>query len=377
MKVLHCYKVYRPDVDGGIPFVIAALCKLSDDGIENKVLVARQFGIGKRYRQHGVPVEAVTSFGTLFSTPLAPSYPLALLRSAADCDVIVHHAPFPLTDLVALRLPDAVSLIIYWHADILGRPLLKSLVAPSIDRALRRADAIVVSDVSVIDSSPALHPFRDKCVVVPYGIKLATWTDCSASEQAQAEQLRHRYPRLILGIGRLVPYKGFDVLLRSMAGLDAQLVLIGDGPLRHELMQCAEELGIADRVTFAGRIPTSTIKSFLHAAQALAFPSVTSAEAFGIVQLEAMAVGLPVVNTALPTAVPLVARHDQEALTVPIGDAGALAAALRRILDEPLLAERLGNAGRRRANEEYSQERFLSRIKAVYDSARRARRAKQ
>ncbi|ABE63554.1 glycosyl transferase, group 1 [Nitrobacter hamburgensis X14] len=367
MKILHSYKVYRPDIDGGIPFVIAALSRLVDNDVTNGILVARRVGKARRYVIDDVPVEALSSLGTIFSTPIAPAFPLVLLRRSSAVDIVVHHAPFPLADMVSSFLPDDVALIVYWHADIVGHSWLKTLMTPVIKRTLRRANRIVVSDRTIVDNSPLLSPFADKCVVVPYGVDVDFWNTPSAMERNTALRLRDQYPRMVLTIGRLVPYKGLDVLLRAMQELDAQLIIIGEGPLEMDLKRTASDTGLTARVTFAGRLARSDMKTYLHAARVLAFPSVTSAEAFGIVQLEAMAAGLPIVNTALTTAVPHIARHEKESLTVPHHDSHALAAAIRRILDEPTLAGRLGEAGHLRARTEYSNDRFLSRMKVVYD----------
>jgi len=366
LRVLHSYKVYRPEVDGGIPFVIATLTRPDADGGEDRILVARLKGRSKRYAVDGVPVEAVASFGTLFSTPLAPSFPFALRHAARSCDIVVHHAPFPLADLALATLPADVPLIVYWHADIVGFPVLKKLLAPVIVRTLRRADRIIVADRTTIAGSALLRPFADKCAVVPYGIDVDQFAVLSDLEQASAQALRAQSPRMILAIGRLVPYKGFGVLLESLKDLDAEAVIIGEGPLESELRTKAADLGIAGRVRFAGRLSSSEMKAHLHAARVLAFPSVTTAEAFGIVQLEAMAAGLPIVNTSLGTAVPYIARHDHEALTVTPDQPRPLADALRRILDEPALAERLGRSGQSRARAEYSQQTFVSRVRSLY-----------
>lgn len=373
MKVLHSYKVYRPDVDGGIPFVIATLTGPHAAGLDNRILVARKKGMSKNYRVEGIPVDAVGSLGTVFSTPLAPTFPFALIDHAKSSDIVVHHAPFPLADLAISWFPNSAALIVYWHADIIGFRLLKTLVMPAILNSLRRADRIVVADQSTIAGSPVLHAFADKCMVIPYGIDTHRWSACSEQEQAASRLLRQQHPRMILAIGRLVPYKGFDVLLRALKEVDGHAILIGEGPLDVELRSMAETLGVADRVTFAGRLSDSAMKAHLHAARVLAFPSVTTAEAFGIVQLEAMAAGLPIVNTLLASAVPQIARHELEGLTVPPHDAPALAAALRRILDDPTLADRLGRAGQVRARTEYSEETYVSRIRCVYDDVLRTR----
>jgi rhamnosyl/mannosyltransferase len=366
LRILHSYKVYRPDIDGGIPFAIAALSRPAD-GLENRILVARRRGKGRRYLWDGVSVEGVSCFGTFFSTPLAPAYPLTLLRRVRSADILVHHAPFPLVDAISNFLPDDLALIVYWHADIVGYAWLKSLVTPAIERTLQRANRIVVSDRSVLENSPVLTSFAEKCAIAPYGIDVDFWSMPNAAERSTASRLRQSCPRMILTIGRIVSYKGLDILFHAMKELDAGLVVIGEGPLESDLKRLAEKLAITDRVVFRGRLSASEIKSHLHAARVLAFPSVTCAEAFGIVQLEAMAAGLPVVNTALPTAVPNIARHDKEGLTVPPNDAHALAVAIDRLLEDPMLANRLGTAGRIRAQTEYSNDRFLSRMKAIYD----------
>src|SRR5258708_36320657 len=146
-------------------------------------------------------------------------------------------------------------------------------------------------------------------------------------------EIRGRQPRHIGAVGRLVGYKGYDVLVRVMQTIAGHATIIGEGPLLAELQQLAIGLGVSDRIRFAGRLTRSEIKQIFYSAQVFAFPSVTEAEAFGIVQIEAMAAGLPIVNTHLATTVPLVARHDLEALTVAPNDPQALSQALNRILD--------------------------------------------
>lgn len=374
MRILHAYKIYRPDIEGGIPAVMSSLAQSSDQNTTHSILSARRRGASRRYTLDGICIDAAASLGTLFSTPLAPGYIPAFIRHARSADLVIHHAPLPLNDAaILLGLPDDVALLVYWHADIVGYPLLKAMVAPLIRRALARADRIVVSGQPIIDHSDFLKPHAEKCVVLPYGMDLEYWRLMNADEHDLAEQMRRERPRHIVALGRLVGYKGYDVLIRAMQNVDGRATIIGEGPLLAELERLATELGVSDRVHFAGRLPRAKIKQLFHSAQVFAFPSVTEAEAFGIVQIEAMAAGLPIVNTQLATTVPSVARHDQEALTVPPGDPQALSNALNRILDDGALAERLGAAGRQRAMDEFGQAVFRARMAVIYDDAIRAR----
>ncbi len=372
LRIFHAYKIYRPDIEGGIPAVIS--CLAQDGTTSHSILAARRFGWGQRYSIDDAPVEAVASLGNLFSTPVAPFYIPAFWRGARSADVAIHHAPFPLTDAaIVLGLPASVALIVYWHADVLGYPSLRRIISPLTRRVLARADKIVVSGQPMIDGSDILAPHAAKCVILPYGIDLSYWRTLSPAERMSVQGMRQRYPRHVAAVGRLVGYKGFDVLVRAMRGVDAQATIVGEGPLLADLRQLAKELGVSDRVRFAGRLDRSEIKTILHSAHVLAFPSVTEAEAFGITQIEAMAAGLPIVNTQLPTTVPLVARHDKEALTVPPNDPLALSQALNHLLSEPALAARLGEAARERANIEFDEDIFRDRMTTIYRDAVRAR----
>ncbi len=370
MRVLHAYKVYFPDSYGGIPQVIETLTGLSRRGLETFILVARGLGFGRSFRTDSAAVQAVSSLGTVLSMPIAPTYPFTLARRSRRVDVVVCHAPFPLADLgIMLFFPRRTALVVHWHAEVIGRPLLWALLSPLIRRTLKRADLIVIADPAMLQNSRLLAPHAAKCVVLPFACDAAYWGQLDPAQQAAVEAIRTRFPRLIVAIGRLVTYKGYEILLQALRRLDAQAVIIGDGPLRSHLEQVARDLGVASRVTLLGAQERDQLKQYIHAARVFAFPSVTSAEAFGIVQLEAMAAGLPVVNTALTTAVPNVARDGREGLTVPPNDPAALAGAIGRLLDDAALAQRMGAAGQVRVRAEFDLVQFLPNAEALYRRA--------
>ncbi|KPG01567.1 glycosyl transferase family 1 [Rhodopseudomonas sp. AAP120] len=377
MNVLHAYKVYRPDVDGGVPEVIAKLTGADATGDRAEILVARDRGLPRRYVLGGTPVRAVGSFGQISSMPIAPGFPFALRQAASRFDVLALHHPFPLNDLgVAFGIPDDVAVVVHWHADIVGRGAVMPLVAPLIRRTLDRADRIIVAHQSIFDGSSFLQPYVSKCVTIPFGVDTSEWTNIDDALQRRIADLKRDHPRLIVAMGRLVPYKGFSVLLQALQQIDGEVVIIGEGAERDNLQRLAEQLGVADRLRLPGFLPRDEVKAYFHAARLFTLPSVTVAEAFGLVQIEAMAVGLPIVNTALPTAVPTIARDGLEGLTVPVNDAPRLAAAINRLLDDPVLAGALGDAGRRRVAAEYEQSVFRANVRQVYENAVESRRSR-
>ncbi len=152
-----------------------------------------------------------------------------------------------------------------------------------------------------------------------------------------------------------------------MRDVDAELVLVGDGPLRAPLERLAREAGVAERVHFVGEMHNHALTPWYYACDVYGLPSIVRSEAFAIVQLEAMACGKPVVNTAIPhSGVPFVSRDRESGLTVAPGDPAAFSRALRTLLEDRALAHRFGEAGRARVKHEFSKEVTASRVLAVY-----------
>jgi glycosyltransferase involved in cell wall biosynthesis len=362
LSVLHIFKVYYPDLFGGIPSVIRDVCAGLKDIFAARVLVCSKSDGLRQIDVNDVPVERVRSFGDLLSLPVAPTYPLRLWRRIAEHDLLALHAPFPLADLVfALGFGRNRPLVVHWHADIVSRAKLRWLAEPLIRRTLRRADAIIVSDPVLVGGTPLLREFADKCHAVPFGVDVSKYD----WPPLQLDHVNDR-GRLVLACGRLVPYKGFDVLVRSAVGQRFKVWIVGEGRERACLEQLIRELGVGDRVRLLGSVPDSELVKIMGIAEVFVMPSVTSAETFGLVQLEAMAAGRPIINTALDTAVPHVARHGVEAITVPPRDPEKLAEALNTLINDPELRRRMGEAARCRATTKYSMATFQKGIETVY-----------
>lgn len=370
LRVLHAFKVFPPDVRGGIPEVIASLARGMAPRHQSSVLVARHLGLGRSYIWNGIKVQSTSSLGTILSTPIAPIFPSALARLSRSADLVALHQPFPLNDLgAAIGIPRLKPLVLHWHSEILGRESLVRLLGPLLRRTVEVADKIIISDPVLLAASPLLHNQSHKCAVIPYGIDASYWSTLDSAQLQRSNELRQKYPRLVVTTGRLVPYKGFSVLIDAVRQVDATVAIIGGGPLRGELEDLARRLGVTCNILLPGSLPRGDLKVMLHAAQAYVMSSVSSAETFSIAQLEAMAVGLPVVNTNLPTGVPHVARHGIEGLTVLPNDPHQLAQAINQLLSDPELSQRFGSAGRERARTEYDFDKYISRTEEVYNDA--------
>lgn len=366
LRVLHVGKYYPP-APGGMEKVVQLLCENERalEGIDSRVLVANTEARTCRETMNGVPVTRLAALGAIGSVGVCPGFPWALRRERRDVTVI--HEPNPVA-LVA----DAIAwqkgpLVVWFHSEVL-RPRWKYRLfyQPLLRRVLARASRIVVSSPPLAEHAAELQPFRDKCVVVPFGIDVGRF-EPTPEVDARVSALRAETPGpRVLFVGRLVPYKGVDVLLRAMAEVDATAWIVGNGPLREALEREAARLGIGHRVCFLGALSDAEVVARLHAADVFVLPSVTHAETFGVVQLEAMACGLPVVSTSVQSGVPWVNRHGETGLVVEPGNVVDLAAALRTLVSDPELCQRLGKAGRARVASQFTLEAMAARTATVY-----------
>jgi glycosyltransferase involved in cell wall biosynthesis len=365
MRVVQLGKYYHPYM-GGIEtnmFVMAAELKRE---IDLDIVVANVGPRTVRDVVDGVAVTRCGSLGRFASIEATPTMVREL--SARKYDVLHVHLPHPvgLASYLASSKPREHRLILTYHSDVVRQKWLMNLYAPVLERALERADTVVATSPQLIEHSPVLTRYQGKCVVVPHGIDLERFRG-SPADHAESARIRARFggAPLLLGVGRLIYYKGFDVAIRALPSVPgAHLILVGEGPLRRELESLARRLGVADRVTLLGEVEHVT--PYYLASDIYVLPSVARSEAFGIVQIEAMAAGVPVVNTLLPSGVPFVSRHEETGLTVPPSDPDALGSALSRLLGDPELRRRLGAAGQARAQAEFSQAVLGRRMLAVY-----------
>jgi glycosyltransferase involved in cell wall biosynthesis len=366
MKVLQVGKYYPP-VPGGIENNVHALSVGLAARYEVTALV---FNTGtKTVQEHreGVRVVRVGSLGRLFSTEVAPTFPLWFRK--LRCAEIVHlHTPNPVGELACLDTLSSSKLVITYHSDVVRQKKLKPINNFILHRLLQRADRVIAYTQRYVETSPILRHYAAKTAIIPHGIDLAEFALTPVVAQ-KAEALRAQYgPRIVLFVGRLVYYKGLDDLLRALAAVpDARLLIVGSGPLQAAWQHLARDLGVADRAVFLGPVGHEDKVACYYASDLMALPATHRAEAFGQVQVEAMACGCPVVSTNIDSGVPFVNQDQVTGLVVEPRCPSALAAALRALLDDPAWRCRLGQAGRQRAESLFSREVMIRDSLKLFD----------
>lgn len=238
-------------------------------------------------------------------------------------------------------------------------------------RVLPAAAQVTVISSPLATRAEALGVARERITVVPMPVPMP------APLPQGAMPPRAPVPGRILFLGRLVARKGAHVALEAFARLasdsgDAHLRIVGDGPERATLESQAAALGVADRVTFVGAVPPSAVAGEYARASVFVMPAITDwkgeQEGFGLVLVEAMRAGVPVVASASGGIVDIV-RDGVNGRLVPEGDAASLALAIAPLLRHPGEAAALGDAARRDVTDRYAPAAIARTFDAVYRRA--------
>lgn len=353
MRILHLAKYYWPRT-GGMERAVQSIAEgTAALGHQVEVVtVERLFSDTAGPKGRG-NVTRAWSFGALGSQEIAPGY-IALAWKKADV-IHVHH-PNPIADWGTLLRAGRTPVVVTHYAD--AKRGAYQRLARLVNR--HRARAIVVPSRAHVALSEELLGFEGKVEVIPFGIDDQRWGVVPPPAPGAA-------PRALF-IGRLEAYKGVDILLRALERVpDLKLDIVGKGPEAARLRTLAQALAVGDRVRWWGEHPDDDLPRRMADADFLVLPSVTVDEMFGLVLLEAMAAGRPVISTALPSAVREVNLADVTGFEVPIRDVSALARAMFTLSRDPELRQQMGEAGRRRVREQFSQRLMAQRYVELYD----------
>jgi len=313
MKIAHIVCSYPPLFSGMGNVVFQTVSELAGRGHGVEVFTPQYDAVHPEPEQvdYARRLPAKISYGNAAYMP-------QVARELDGFDIVHLHYPFfGVANIVRkwkLRHPDR-SLVVTYHMDNRAKGLKGlafSLYAKFwMSRILDAADLIIGSSFDYVESSDAREHFathKKKWRELPFGVDTVRFAPRERSEDLfDRHGLDGDIPTLLFVGGMDLPhyFKGVPVLLNAMLllkkqGVDVQLVLVGDGELKKQFESRAAGYGIADRVRFAGRVSDEELPRYYNMADLVVLPSVTQGEAFGMVLLESMASGVPVLASNLP-----------------------------------------------------------------------------
>ena len=368
MKVLQLGKFYP--IRGGVEKVMLDLTEgLAGAGVECDMLCAsfggRSFA-GAQDDRKGRVIVCPTWF-TASGTMIAPRMISYLRRHAREYDIIHIHHPDPMAGIALWMSGYKGRVILHWHSDILKPKILLSPYLPIQRWLIKRAERIVGTTPTYVKESPWLTDVQDKVTYVPIGIEPIV------PDPARIKDIQEKYShrKIVFSLGRLVPYKGYTHLIEAAKYLPEDYVILigGTGPLREILETQIKESGLNQKVKLLGRVEDEDLPSLYGASSVFVLSSVVKAEAFGIVQIEAMSAGVPVIATKIPESGTAWVNEDGfSGLNVEPCDPEGLARAIRNICDDDQTRHSYSKNALARYERLFRSENMIKEIIKLYES---------
>lgn len=364
MRVLHAYRTYYPDTQGGLEEVIRQICLNTKPlGVDSRVLsvspnpskmvVRREEGRVYRSRLDFEVASCSVSFQA-FSM---------FKRLAAKADLIHYHYPWPFGDLLHFATRIDKPTVLTYHSDIVRQRLLRKLYAPLMKRFLGSVDRVVCTSPNYFATSNVLNQFEDKVDVVPIGLEESSYPE--VTEDALDQARRQYGDGFFLFVGVLRYYKGLHILLDAIKDAPYRVLIVGSGPTERELKVQAEELGL-DNVTFTGYLPDPIKMALFKLSRGVVFPSYLRSEAFGVTLLEGAMASRPLISTEVGSGTSHVNVEGETGFVVPPGSAKALRQAMDQLYHRPEMAELMGKKARKRYEKLFTGKLMGQRYHSLY-----------
>jgi rhamnosyl/mannosyltransferase len=366
MKVLHVYRTYFPDTQGGLEEVIRQICRNTlAEGVESRVFtLSPQAGHSVVLREEADVYRYHRTF-EVASCGVSVTALAGFKRLVAWADIVHYHFPWPFADMLHVLAAVKKPSVLTYHSDVIRQKKLLMLYGPLMRHFLKQIHCIVATSDNYVASSGQLQDFKNKVEIIPIGLDDNSYLQ--PTEAALAAARARCGEGFFLFIGVLRYYKGLHILLEAIQNTDLQVVIVGMGPIEDELRGQAEQLGL-NNVQFLGYVGDEEKIALIQLAKAIVFPSHLRSEAFGVTLVEGALFGKPLISAEIGTGTSYVNVHNETGFVVPPADPEQLRLAMLRLHEDGLLARQLGSAARQR------YERLLTGQKMGQSYARLYRR---
>ncbi|MDR0427350.1 MAG: glycosyltransferase [Dysgonamonadaceae bacterium] len=369
-KILHIPNYYPPHI-GGIEEVCCNIISATKDHFQHRVICFHDKKETQVDSYENVEVIRCGVIRKLFSQSISLSFLSELKKVIKEFhpDIIHFHTPNPLSSVyLLLALPERTKLILHWHSDIIEQEILYRFYSPIEQKLLKRADKIFTTSPTYFAGSKALIPFQEKIHTIPNTVNTLK-LDKKGGDDKNILQIKELYnnKKIIFTFGRHVTYKGLEYLIKAAPLISnrAVIVIAGNGPLSGELKQMASAM---PSIHFIGRVSDDELRYYLHASDIFAFPSITRNEAFGVALAEAMYCRLPAVTfTVLDSGVNWVSPNGETGIESPNKDIKALAEAIKTLIEDDFLRQRLGENAEQRVLKYFVNDAIKEDLISAYN----------
>ncbi len=366
MKVLHVYRTYFPDSQGGLEEVIRQIClNTRDSGIESRVFTLSPDPSPATIEvPEGLVVRAKQSF-EIASCGFTFSGIAEFRRQAAWADVVHYHFPWPYADILHAAAGHPAPAVVTYHSDIVRQKALAFLYRPLMNHFLDSVDRIVATSPNYFATSDVLSRYSDKVDIVPIGIDSDSYPEL-APDSPEFRRVEADYGRgFFLFVGVLRYYKGLHILLDAMRDAAYEVVIVGSGPVEQALRRQARELGLTN-VRFCGYVEDTVKMALFRLCRSVVFPSYLRSEAFGVTLLEGAMCGKPLISAEVGSGTSHINVDRQTGLVVTPGCSRSLREAMDHLYGHRAEAEAMGQRARLRYEELFTGVAMGKRYSEVY-----------
>ena len=373
MRILHISKFYPPE-PGGIENFVYDLSNTQVKHGHHVYVLSHQTDFSKPTKIeiiNGVTVIRVRTFGQLAYVPVAPEFTLKI-RSVIRCfkpDIIHAHLP-NISAFWLICSPKICPIVLHWHADVVASKIdrkmayLYNFYKPLEKLLLKKADSVICTSKTYLNHSKALRKWLQKCRVVPLGLD---------PDRLNIDINTQKSPKkpafTVLSVGRFTYYKGFEYLIDAAEKVPyTHFVLVGDGPGYHIIKARVDQKGLTNQVFLPGKLSQKKLVQLFKDSDIFCLPSLERTEAFGLVLLEAMYFGLPLITTAISgSGVNEVNQHGFTGLQVSAANAEKLAEAAIWFKKNTEKRLAMGNMAKKYFEANYTIENIGNKIERIYN----------
>lgn len=364
MRVLHFYKTALPDTTGGVEQTIDQIARgCQNHGVQTDVLSLSRDRVERTTNLNGYLSHRARQHLQIASTGFSASSIVRFFQLAKTADVIHYHFPWPFMDVVHFLTRVNKPTLVTYHSDIIRQQRLLKLYRPLQQKFLSSVDRIVATSPNYLATSQVLRQISNKVSVVPIGLDKSTYP---IPGNDKISYWRHRFRgRFFLFVGVIRYYKGLHILLEALSGTDFSVVIVGAGPIEHELKAHASRLSL-NNVHFLGHLNEEDKVALLQLCYGVVFPSHLRSEAFGISLLEGAMFGKPMISSEIGTGTTYVNASGETGLVVPASEPLALRQAMQYLWEHPEEARRMGKNAEHRYRTLFTADRMVRSYVDIY-----------